>query len=248
MAANDGEDNSSINNNEIPISKAEIDFAEKHQTPDDDHVEEAAAALASETSSAGRIQFHDSTVTTLHPRYLEERGRDVGKFPTIDEHLITEELGPGFAEESGDVGGHGYNDTTVDIIAVPCPGADPIQTWIYDHDSSTDSIFPARTASFMSRSIRNSRGSHASQHGPRQGSEHGSQHGSHHSINSSLRRSSPWVTYKLRDRVNGTARVFLYRHRCLTEGMTLKSLSNDLLEQVQKIREGKVRMSIFVLL
>ncbi|KAK4229468.1 hypothetical protein QBC38DRAFT_453291 [Podospora fimiseda] len=247
MAGNDGSAIDNIDSSD----KAEIEISEKHLAFDD---VEAAGAVASDLTAAGRIQFHDHTgVSNLHPRYLEERGRDGRRSHVFDDAEATEELGPGFADESGDVGGHGYNDTTVDIIAVPCPGADPVQTWIYDHDSSTDSLFPARSASFMSRSIRNSRSDpgsrHGSRHGSQPGSQHGSQHDSHHgshnSLSSSTRRASPWVTYKLRERVNGTARVFLYRHRCLAEGMTLKTLSNDLLEQVLEIRKGKTSRPLF---
>ncbi|KAK4164520.1 hypothetical protein QBC43DRAFT_344393 [Cladorrhinum sp. PSN259] len=240
MAGNDGSNNPTDNIDRVDM--AETELTERHQVSDD---VEAATPMLSETA-AGRIQFQDhSGISSLHPHYLEERGRDGGKAPGLDVSVTTEELGPGFADESGDVDGHRYNDTTVDIIAVPCPGADPIQTWIYDHDSSTDSLLPARSASFMSRSIHNSRSSHGSRNESQQEPQHDSHHGSNHSVSSSVRRSSPWVTYKLRNRVNGTARVFLYRHRCLAEGMTLKTLSNDLLEQVSKIREGKGSRPLF---
>src|SRR5687767_1305659 len=38
------------------------------------------------------------------------------------------DLEPGFAHIDGDIEGTGYNETKVDVITVPCPGADPVQT------------------------------------------------------------------------------------------------------------------------
>jgi hypothetical protein len=116
-------------------------------------------------------------------------------------------LGPGFVDVDGDVGGSGHNETVVDIIAVPCPGADPIQTWTYDQEFYGEP-------------------------GP-------CEIGSHISPRSSLRRPSPWVTGKLRNSAS-IARVLLYKHRQLEEGMTLGSLSKDLLGQVERIRRGAV--------
>lgn len=117
--------------------------------------------------------------------------------------------GPGFVNVDGDVGGPGHNETVVDVIAVPCPGADPIQTWTYDSDfyggeSSVACDF-----------------------------------GSHTSVRTSLRNPSPWVTGKLRNSAS-IARVLLYKHRSLEDGMTLQSLSEDLLDQVERIRIGAV--------
>lgn len=113
-------------------------------------------------------------------------------------------LGPGFVDISGDVGGSGHNETSVDIIAVPCPGADAVNTWIYDNGLSSGY-------------------SNLSDVGSR----------------SSLRRPTPWVTKDLRSRVD-IGRVFLYRHRTLEEGMSLKSLSKDLLDQIELMRNGAV--------
>ncbi|TKW49079.1 hypothetical protein CTA1_2021 [Colletotrichum tanaceti] len=39
---------------------------------------------------------------------------------------------PGFADIDGEVDGLGYNETSVDIVCVPCPGADPVETWARD--------------------------------------------------------------------------------------------------------------------
>ncbi|KAL2260325.1 hypothetical protein VTK26DRAFT_5685 [Humicola hyalothermophila] len=112
------------------------------------------------------------------------------------------DTGPGFVAVSGDVHGHGHNETFVDIVAVPCPGADPLQTYTYNYSRSSGDCSPA---DFGSRS--------------------------------SLHISSPWVMRDLRKRIS-IARVFLYKHRVLQEGMTLESLSEDLLEQVEQARRG----------
>ncbi|KAJ4293907.1 hypothetical protein N0V88_005421 [Collariella sp. IMI 366227] len=117
--------------------------------------------------------------------------------------------GPGFVDVSGDVGGSGHNETEVDVIAVPCPGADPLLTWTYGHELCGNVSI-------------------ASEGGSR----------------TSLRRPSPWVTRDLRI-ASSIARVFLYRHRALEEGMTLDSLSSDLLEQVAQSRRGAKSRPLF---
>lgn len=113
-------------------------------------------------------------------------------------------VGPGFVDVDGDVGGSGHNETEVDIFAVPCPGADPVQTWTYNYESYSD------------YSVSCDGGSRSSFHRPK-----------------------PWVTMALRKSAS-IARVFLYRHRALEDGMTLQSLSEDLLDQVDQIRNGAV--------
>ncbi|SPQ26881.1 f7fc94f9-3269-4434-ac68-0c9a4b323fc4 [Thermothielavioides terrestris] len=119
---------------------------------------------------------------------------------------LAADLGPGFVDVNGDVGGPGHNETAVDVIAVPCPGADPLQTW------STGPELGGDTSALGSRS--------------------------------SLRRPSPWVTRDLRISAN-IARVFLYRHRALEEGLTLESLSEDLLDQVSQMRNAASSRPLF---
>jgi hypothetical protein len=127
---------------------------------------------------------------------------------------LSAELGPGFVDISGDVGGPGHNETFVDIIAVPCPGADPVWTWTYshefyhDHDASIPSDIGSRDVGSRSSFRRAS-------------------------------RPSPWITRDLRMSAS-IARVFLYRHRALKEGMTLESMSEDLLDQVEQVRKEAV--------
>lgn len=145
----------------------------------------------------------------------EQSLQDVDEATTVANHPLTEkaprvtlsrpEGGPGFVEISGDVGGPGTNETRVDVIVVPCPGADPLQTWTYDPalESDTSSI-PG---------------------------DHGSK--------ASFRIPTPWVTKDLRSHVN-TARVCVYTHGKLKEGMTLESLAEDLLRQVTSLRAESV--------
>ncbi|KAK4198593.1 hypothetical protein QBC40DRAFT_90669 [Triangularia verruculosa] len=195
------EGNTGANN---PTDKADIDK---------DEAEEVVALEVTPT----RIQFKDS-LPSRSSREFTERGRSMSKGRSPSPPPVN--LGPGFADYTGgsvgDVGGHGYDETEVDIIAVPCPGADPIQTWIYDSDSSIE------TRSHISHDNQSARSS-----------------------TSSLRRSHPWVTFRLRERVS-IARVFLYKHRHLQDGMNLKSMADDLLEQVESIRDGSPRPLFFI--
>ncbi|KAK4119531.1 hypothetical protein N657DRAFT_253674 [Parathielavia appendiculata] len=110
---------------------------------------------------------------------------------------------PGFVHVNGDVGGPGHNETFVDVIAVPCPGAEPIRTWTFGHELCGDAN-PADCP-----------------------------------------KHSPWIVRDLRMSAN-MARVFLYKHRALEEGMTLQDLSEDLLHLVEKMRAGATRPLFFI--
>ncbi|KAF3761836.1 hypothetical protein M406DRAFT_265907 [Cryphonectria parasitica EP155] len=102
---------------------------------------------------------------------------------------------PGFAHIDGEIGGSGYNETRVDIITVPCPGADPLVTWT--RDPLPDGYF----GNFP-------------------------------------KAAHLWVKQGIR-RFADTARVLLYRHRELVEGVSLDSLAQDLLENVLLTRDSQ---------
>ncbi|KAK2008900.1 hypothetical protein LZ32DRAFT_565819 [Colletotrichum eremochloae] len=129
---------------------------------------------------------------------------------------------PGFAHIDGDINGPGYNETLVDIVCVPCPGADPVETWARDPlpegyfgrpgDVSTTTAKVLADASILSPTI--------SQNLPR--------------------ATHLWVRQGIRKEVS-EARVLLYRHRELVEGVTLDDLAQDLIEQVWNVRYGKQR-------
>jgi hypothetical protein len=160
-------------------------------------------------ASAAQIQVKDFSPAPPQDDDVAEKQKglaweSLGADPTPAP--LPADSGPGFVDVNGDVGGSGHNETVVDIIAVPCPGADPINTWTFGHETSGD----ASTSGEM-----------------------GSR--------SSSRRPGPWVTKNLRMAAS-IARVSLYRHRALEDGMTLKSLAEDLLDQVERIRDGAVRL------
>jgi hypothetical protein len=190
-------------NQNNPTNKAEAVSAEQSRAEEFDVLETTAQIEVKDFSQAPPSQDQDDVVQ----REKESCGQG-----SLGQELATasvnDDLGPGFANVDGDVGGSGHNETVVDVIAVPCPGADPVQTWTYDHELFSDISIPCET-------------------------------GSRHSLRSSLRRPRPWVTRKLRNSAS-IARVFLYRHRVLEAGMTLHSLSEDLLDQVDQIRNGDV--------
>ena len=177
--------------------KAEVVPAEEPQ------VEEAVAAAA-----AAHIQVKDFSSAPPSQDDAVQGGQESQARGSLGDEpasvVLAVDSGPGFVDVNGDVGGPGHNETVVDVIAVPCPGADPVQTWMFGHEAYTDASVPSETGS-----------------------------------RSSLRRPGPWVTRELRMAAN-IARVFLYRHRALEDGMTLESLSEDLLDQVERIRNGAV--------
>ncbi|KAK2028799.1 hypothetical protein LX32DRAFT_561991 [Colletotrichum zoysiae] len=129
---------------------------------------------------------------------------------------------PGFAHIDGDVNGRGYNETLVDIVCVPCPGADPVETWARDPlpagyfgrpgDVSATAVKELAGASILSPTISRQ-----------------------HPMATHL-----WVRQGIRKEVS-EARVLLYRHRELVEGVTLDDLAQDLIEQVWNMRYGNQR-------
>lgn len=132
---------------------------------------------------------------------------------------------PGFAQVSGDIGGSGYNETRVDIITVPCPGADPVETWI--RDPLPDGYFgtPVDNELATHPTLKELAGDAVLSPG----------------IGGSfIKAAHLWVKQGIR-RYASTARVLLYRHRELTESTDLDSLARDLLDKVLLTRDVKQR-------
>lgn len=135
---------------------------------------------------------------------------------------------PGFAHIDGDVNGRGYNETMVDIVCVPCPGADPVETWA--RDPLPDGYFgrPSDVPDTVAKELAG--GSILSP-----------------TINRLLPKAAHlWVRQGIRKEVS-EARVLLYRHRELIEGLTLDELADDLIEQVWNVRYGPVSGFLYVL-
>ncbi|KAI1078676.1 hypothetical protein F5B20DRAFT_200228 [Whalleya microplaca] len=132
---------------------------------------------------------------------------------------------PGFAHIDGDISGRGYNETTVDIVAVPCIGASPVDTWARDPLSEGYFELPTPTELNKYPTVKELPGS--SVLSP--------------TINRLLPKASHlWIRQGIRKEVS-TARVMLYRHRELSEDMTLDQAADDLLEQLRRTREGQKR-------
>ncbi|KAK4145257.1 uncharacterized protein C8A04DRAFT_10796 [Dichotomopilus funicola] len=172
-----------------------------------------ALAAATAAAAAAHIEVRDFSVPRLSedgtvPR--EQGGESQEALGHLPPTLpAAADPGPGFVGVDGDVGGTGHNETEVDVIAVPCPGADPVNTWTYSQDLWPETDIPGEVGS-----------------------------------RTSLRIRGPWVTKNLR-RAASIARVFLYRHRELEDGMSLESLAKDLLDQVEQMRKGVVARPLF---
>lgn len=134
------------------------------------------------------------------------------------------DLGPGFAYIDGEIGGTGYNDTKVDVITVACPGADPVQTWTLD--PLPQDVFGPGPSTELRRMPTTRRP--LSDIPPLPALDH-----------PPPKAGQVWVRQGIRRSAN-TARVMLYRHRPLSEGINLESLARDLLDQVQQQRQGTV--------
>lgn len=130
---------------------------------------------------------------------------------------------PGFAHIDGDIGGSGYNETKVDVITVPCPGADPVETWT--RDPLPDGFFgnPLDNELTTHPTLKELAGDAILSPG----------------IGGNFPKAAHlWVRQGIR-RYASTARVLLYRHRELTETISLDRLAQDLLEAVFLTRDIK---------
>ncbi|KAL2147255.1 hypothetical protein VTI28DRAFT_10245 [Corynascus sepedonium] len=191
------EGNKSHNN---PTHKAEV-------APGDTTAASAAAAAVAAAVAAAHIQTKDFSASASEDNAPPKGQTDQAR-RSLEAGSVAN-TGPGFVVVDGDVGGPGHNETVVDVIAVPCPGADPVDTWTSGDESWSETSILSDTES-----------------------------------RSSLRRPGPWVTKNLR-KAASIARVFLYTHRSLEDGITLKSLSEDLLSQVEQIRDGVIVRPLF---
>lgn len=130
---------------------------------------------------------------------------------------------PGFAHINGDIGGSGYNETRVDVIAIPCPGADPVETWTRDplpHGYFGNPLDNELTAHPTLKEL-------AGDAVLSPGIGHDFTKAAH-----------LWVKQGIR-RYASTARVLLYRHRELSDRTNLDSLARDLLDNVMLTRDRR---------
>lgn len=125
---------------------------------------------------------------------------------------------PRFVHIDGEIGGSGYNETTVDVVTVPCPGADPVQTWARG---------PPWDGSF--REVDNVSFIHNRFGFPQLAGDAVLKP----SLDPNIARAPHlWVRQGLRKRVD-TTRVLLYRHRDLGHNVNLDELAEDLLASVK---------------
>ncbi|KAK8110680.1 uncharacterized protein PG998_007137 [Apiospora kogelbergensis] len=136
---------------------------------------------------------------------------------------------PGFAHVDGEIAGSGYNETKTDIIAVPCPGASPVETWM--REPLPDGYFghPTKRELDSHPALKDFSG--------------------HAILSPAINRTLPrakhlWVRHGIRREAN-SARVMLYRHRELREGLTLDDLAEDLLDQLHKTRDLSQNRPLF---
>lgn len=132
---------------------------------------------------------------------------------------------PGFAHINGDIGGSGYNETRVDIITVPCPGADPVETWT--RDPLPEGYFgnPLDHELTAHPTLKELAGDAVLSPG----------------IGRDFTKAAHlWVKQGIR-RYASTARVLLYRHRELSDQTNLDSLARDLLNNVMLTRDSQQR-------
>lgn len=123
----------------------------------------------------------------------------------------------------------GINLTRGSIITVPCPGADPLETW--SRDALVENYFgaPSMRSSTRNSDLRDSRTS-------------GATGNSQKTCHNDKAAPSSWVRQGIRKEAS-TARVLMYEHREVVDGTTLNVLAEDLLREVLEIRLMQVSTS-----
>ena len=111
-----------------------------------------------------------------------------------------------------------HDCTTVDVVTVPCPGGHPLKSW------SRDGLL---SRYFGAPSMRDAE---VNQHASSTGHSHGS------SSNGSEKAPPSWVRQGIR-RDADKARIVLYEHPEIKEGVTLSNLADGLLEQLKRLRD-----------
>ena len=179
----------------------------------DMEVQDAARPGDATDSQAAEKSSRRSDVTTTTDPEMRKSDRDSGSHWGSD---------PGFEQIDGDIEGCGYNETTVDIIAVPCIGASSIDTWARDPLTEGYFAFPSTNELDKYSTVKELPDS--SVLSP--------------TINRVLSKASHlWIRQGIRKEVN-RARVMLYRHRELAEGMTIETAADDLIQELMKMRMG----------
>ena len=102
-----------------------------------------------------------------------------------------------------------HDETTVDVVTVPCPGADPLRSW--NRDGLLGRYFGAP-------SMRDPEVDRAAAAG--------------------TASSSSWVRQGIR-READVARILLYEHPSVAEGMTLGNLADALLVELRAVRDDE---------
>ncbi|KAI0123428.1 hypothetical protein BJ170DRAFT_108414 [Xylariales sp. AK1849] len=188
---------------------------------------EEATRVRAATEPTQQIRGVQKQRKSGEPAVLDDFVRDAGDeydnfVPDSLSHWDPE---PGFSHVDGDIGGPGYNETKVDIIAIPCIGASPVETWTRDPLPDGYFGFPPQTELGKYPTVKELPGSSI--------------------LSPAITRHLPkakhlWVRQGIRREVN-TARVLLYRHRELNEDVTLDQMADDLLESICRLREGQTR-------
>jgi hypothetical protein len=181
--------------------------------------EKMTAAIMRAEGAEKQMEKQDSEETRISTSARSDMSVEVEKsIRTTFSHV---EPSAGFQEIAGEVGGTGYNETTVDIVTVPCPGAHPVETWARDPFPPNYFNLPLvddddhlAIKELVKDAI----------------------------LNPAIDRVLPkaphiWVRQGIRQSAD-IARVALYRHRELSEDTTLEQLAGDLLEHVMGLREG----------
>ncbi|KAI1266432.1 hypothetical protein F5Y18DRAFT_358399 [Xylariaceae sp. FL1019] len=177
---------------------------------------DATRTAAVEGEGPERSSLQQSDITNTTDPELEKSIRNSGS------HWGA---GPGFEIVDGEIDGRGYNETSCDVIAVPCVGAAPIDTWVRDPLGEGYFTLPAPVELEKYSTVKRLPASSV--------------------LTPTIDRVLPkashlWIRQGIRKEVS-KARVMLYRHRELAEGITIEQAADDLLIEISRMRDGLKR-------
>ncbi|KAK2602934.1 hypothetical protein N8I77_009429 [Diaporthe amygdali] len=136
---------------------------------------------------------------------------------------------PRFVARDGAIGGKSHNETNVDVVLVPCPEADPHETWMREplardffrrlptlHHSKVAKWNEQKAITKLTAITPLSPG-----------------------LNKDTKSTASWARSGIRNEAN-TARVLTYDHGDLTESRSLKTMADDLLRTLCTETAGKI--------
>ncbi|ROW01877.1 hypothetical protein VMCG_05611 [Cytospora schulzeri] len=165
------------------------------------------------------METHECRVPQIN---LQDEGADFVQTlgnPSPSEHAGAQVSLPGFASQDGEINGKSYNETDVDVVLVPCPGAHPHETWTRDPITTIFGRSPTSQPMHAHRTLIAGVPLEPA-------------------LGRDAKKAPSWARGGIKKEVN-SARVLSYDHGDITDSRNLKSMADDLLRHVCAVTARK---------